>query len=99
MERRASPSGSTDVWRVGVPHPAQTVETPGKLSLIHSMCDNSSRPEDSMKVRYLLLFLTLLPISLPAQPPPETGKPFVVEYYTRLSGAMRMNFCSSSKRT
>ena len=34
-----------------------------------------------MKLRFLLLFLTLLPISLPAQSAPETGKPFVVEYY------------------
>jgi hypothetical protein len=34
-----------------------------------------------MKLRILLLFLTLLPASLPAQPAPETGKPFVVEYY------------------
>jgi len=34
-----------------------------------------------MKLRFLLLFLTLLPASLPAQPAPETGKPFVVEYY------------------
>ena len=34
-----------------------------------------------MKLKFLLLFLTLLPMSLPAQYPPETGKPFVVEYY------------------
>jgi len=34
-----------------------------------------------MKLPSLLLFLTLLPVSLPAQPLPETGKPFVVEYY------------------
>jgi len=34
-----------------------------------------------MKLRFLLLLVTLLPVSLPAQPPPETGKPFVVEYY------------------
>ncbi len=34
-----------------------------------------------MKLRLLLLFLTLLPMSLPAQSAPETGKPFVVEYY------------------
>jgi hypothetical protein len=34
-----------------------------------------------MKLRFLLLLLTLLPVSLPAQPKPETGKPFVVEYY------------------
>ncbi len=34
-----------------------------------------------MKLRFLLLFLTLLPMSLPAQSAPETGKPFVVEYY------------------
>lgn len=34
-----------------------------------------------MKLRFLLLFLTVLPISMPAQPAPETGKPFVVEYY------------------
>jgi hypothetical protein len=34
-----------------------------------------------MKLRFLLLFLMLLPISMPAQPAPETGKPFVVEYY------------------
>ena len=34
-----------------------------------------------MKLRFLLVFLTLLPISLPAQSAPETGKPFVVEYY------------------
>src|SRR4030081_692941 len=35
----------------------------------------------AMKLRFLLLFLTLLPASLPAQSAPETGKPFVVEYY------------------
>ena len=34
-----------------------------------------------MKLRFLLLVLTLLPVTLPAQPPPETGKPFVIEYY------------------
>ena len=34
-----------------------------------------------MKLRFLLLFLMLLPISLPAQSAQETGKPFVVEYY------------------
>ena len=34
-----------------------------------------------MKLRFLLLFLPLLPASLPAQSSPETGKPFVVEYY------------------
>ncbi len=34
-----------------------------------------------MKLRLLLLLLTLLPISLPAQSLPGTGKPFVVEYY------------------
>ncbi len=34
-----------------------------------------------MKLRFLLLFLFLFPISLSAQPAPETGKPFVVEYY------------------
>jgi hypothetical protein len=34
-----------------------------------------------MKLRILLLFLTLLPVSLPAQSALETGKPFVVEYY------------------
>jgi hypothetical protein len=34
-----------------------------------------------MKLKYLLLLLTLLPIPAPAQPPTETGKPFVVEYY------------------
>ena len=34
-----------------------------------------------MKLRFLLLFLTLFPVSLPAQSAPETGKPFVVEYY------------------
>ena len=36
-----------------------------------------------MKLRLLLLFLslTLLPMLAPAQTPPETGKPFVVEYY------------------
>jgi hypothetical protein len=35
----------------------------------------------SMKWKFLLLFLTLLPMSLPAQHAPEMGKPFVVEYY------------------
>jgi hypothetical protein len=35
----------------------------------------------TMKLSYLFLFLTLLPISLPAQSAPETGKPFVIEYY------------------
>jgi hypothetical protein len=34
-----------------------------------------------MKLRFLLLFLTLLPVSLPAQSAPEAGKPFVVEYF------------------
>ena len=34
-----------------------------------------------MKRRLLILFLTLLPMALPAQTAPETGKPFVVEYY------------------
>jgi hypothetical protein len=34
-----------------------------------------------MKLRFLVLFLTLLPVTLPAQSAPETGKPFVVEYY------------------
>jgi hypothetical protein len=34
-----------------------------------------------MKLRFLLFFLTLLPTILPAQSTPETGKPFVVEYY------------------
>ena len=34
-----------------------------------------------MKLRLVLLLLTLFPASLPAQPAPETGKPFVVEYY------------------
>ena len=34
-----------------------------------------------MKLRFLLLLLTLLPAYLPAQTAPETGKPFVVEYY------------------
>jgi hypothetical protein len=34
-----------------------------------------------MKLRFLLLFLTLFPVSLPAQSTSDTGKPFVVEYY------------------
>ncbi len=34
-----------------------------------------------MKLSFLLLLLTLLPVTLPAQPAAETGKPFVVEYY------------------
>jgi hypothetical protein len=34
-----------------------------------------------MKWKFLLSFLILIPIVLPAQPPPEAGKPFVVEYY------------------
>ena len=34
-----------------------------------------------MKWKVLLSFLVLIPIVLPAQPPPETGKPFTVEYY------------------
>ncbi len=34
-----------------------------------------------MKLRFLLLFLILFPLSLPAQSAPETGKPFVAEYY------------------
>jgi hypothetical protein len=34
-----------------------------------------------MKFRLFLLGLTLLPVSLPAQSTPETGKPFTVEYY------------------
>jgi hypothetical protein len=34
-----------------------------------------------MKLRCLLLCLTLLPMTLPAQAPPKTGQPFVIEYY------------------
>jgi hypothetical protein len=34
-----------------------------------------------MKWKFLLSFLILIPIVLPAQPPPEAGTPFVVEYY------------------
>ena len=34
-----------------------------------------------MKCRLFLLLLALFPASLPAQPAPETGKPFVIEYY------------------
>ncbi len=34
-----------------------------------------------MKLRFVLVLLTLLPVSLPAQSAPETGKPFVIEYY------------------
>ena len=34
-----------------------------------------------MKWKFLLSFLILIPIVLPAQPPPEAAKPFVVEYY------------------
>ena len=34
-----------------------------------------------MKLRLVLLSLILLSISLPAQPPPQTGKPFAIEYY------------------
>jgi hypothetical protein len=34
-----------------------------------------------MKIRLLLLLLTLLPVSLPAQTADTSGKPFVVEYY------------------
>jgi hypothetical protein len=34
-----------------------------------------------MKLRFLLLFLTLLPTSLPAQSAPDTGRAFVIEYY------------------
>ena len=36
-----------------------------------------------MKLRFFLLglTLTLLPATLPAQSAPETGKPFVIEYY------------------
>src|SRR5205807_2817960 len=45
------------------------------------ICDNNFRRRLSMKLRFLLLFLPLLPASLPAQSSPETGKPFVVEYY------------------
>jgi hypothetical protein len=31
--------------------------------------------------RVLILFTMLLPSALPAQPAPETGKPFTIEYY------------------
>jgi hypothetical protein len=34
-----------------------------------------------MKFHFLFLLLTLLPTSLPAQTPDNSGKPFVVEYY------------------
>src|ERR1700682_2016176 len=46
-----------------------------------SVCDNHARRRLAMKLKFLLLFLTLLPMSLPAQYAPETGNPFVVEYY------------------
>src|ERR1700704_4200833 len=35
----------------------------------------------AMKLRFLVLCLTLFPVFLPAQPAPEAGKPFVIEYY------------------
>ena len=34
-----------------------------------------------MKLSLILLALTLLPVSSPAQSAPETGKPFTIEYY------------------
>ena len=34
-----------------------------------------------MKLRLLLFLLILAPMSAPAQRPPESGKPFVIEYY------------------
>ena len=34
-----------------------------------------------LTLRLILLSLMLLPVSLPAQPAPEPGKPFVIEYY------------------
>ena len=49
------------------------------------LCDNHSpdnhAPEAIDEIEIPVLFLTLLPVSLPAQPAPETGKPFVIEYY------------------
>ncbi len=34
-----------------------------------------------MKLTFIFLLLTLFPASLSAQPAPEAGKPFVIEYY------------------
>src|SRR5208282_3168915 len=45
------------------------------------VCDNHAPRGKTMKLRFLLLFLTLFPVFLAAQPATETGKPFVVEYY------------------
>ena len=39
-----------------------------------------------MKLRFLLLFLTLLPVTLPAQSAPDVGKPFVVRHLHQTTG-------------
>ena len=51
-----------------------------------------------MKLRFLLLFLTLLPASLPAQPAPETSKPFVVEYYYKAKWGFADEFLQLFKK-
>ncbi len=49
-----------------------------------------------MKLRFLLLFLILFPLSLPAQSAPETGKPFVVHSF-RLSPLLRSTFVGEAR--
>jgi len=51
------------------------------------------------KLILLLLFLSLSPFSLPAQPPPETGKPFVVEYYYKAKWGYADEFLQLFKKT
>jgi hypothetical protein len=53
-----------------------------------------------MKSRFVLcwLFLTLFPLSLSAQTPPETGKPFVVEYYYKMKWGYADEFLQLFKK-
>ena len=51
-----------------------------------------------MKFRLLLLLLTLIPVSSPAQSMPETGKPFVVEYYYKAKWGYAEEFLQLFKK-
>src|SRR6202035_5591611 len=73
-----------------LPHPAHNAGSPPQGQRTRTdirghyrtnLCDNRFPRRLSMKLRFVLLFLILLPISLSAQSTAETGKPFVVEYY------------------
>jgi hypothetical protein len=51
-----------------------------------------------MKLKLLLLVLTLLPSSLPAQTSSETGKPFVIEYYYKTKWGHAQEFLQLLKK-